>query len=95
MFDVVTTADFRLYQTIDHKGRGNVDTILTSILAVPFNRVLQVRLIKRGAGIYANEEEAFASLKQLATIEPRADYVAPLKEAYLRWKQLLHQQLNN
>lgn len=48
-----------------------------------------------GAGIYANEEEAFASLKQLATIEPRADYVAPLKEAYLRWKQLLHQQLNN
>lgn len=48
-----------------------------------------------GAGIYANEEEAFASLKQLATIEPRADYVAPLKESYLRWKQLLQQQLNN
>ena len=48
-----------------------------------------------GAGLYANEDEAFASLTQLATIEPREDYAAPLKEAYQRWKQLLQQQLNS
>ena len=46
-----------------------------------------------GAGIYANEDEAFASLKQLATIEPRKDYEAPLKEAYQRWKEILNQTL--
>ena len=43
-----------------------------------------------GAGLYANEDEAFASLKQLATIEPRMDYVAPLKEAYEHWKTILN-----
>ena len=48
-----------------------------------------------GAGVYANEDEAFASLKQLATIEPRMDYVASVKEAYQQWKHLLQQQLNN
>ena len=42
-----------------------------------------------GAGIYANEDEAFAALKQLATIEPRMDYLAPLKEAYEQWKTKL------
>ena len=42
-----------------------------------------------GAGIYASEDEAFASLRQLATIEPRKDYEAPLKEAYHRWKEIL------
>ena len=42
-----------------------------------------------GAGIYSSEEEAFASLKQLATIKPRENYMAPLKEAYERWKQVL------
>ena len=46
-----------------------------------------------GVGIYANEDEAFASLKQLATIAPRKDYEAPLKEAYHRWKELLNQKL--
>lgn len=46
-----------------------------------------------GAGIYANEDEAFTSLRQLATIEPRKDYTAPLKEAYRRWKQILENQL--
>ena len=45
-----------------------------------------------GAGIYANEGEAFASLKQLATIAPRKDYEAPLQEAYQRWKTLLSKQ---
>ena len=47
-----------------------------------------------GAGIYANEDEAFASLRQLATIEPRDDYQAPLKEAYQHWKNVLQQQFN-
>ena len=46
-----------------------------------------------GAGIYANEDEAFASLKQLATIEPREDYVAPLQEAYHRWSLLLKSEI--
>jgi len=48
-----------------------------------------------GAGIYANEDEAFASLKQLTTIQPRKDYMAPLKEAYQCWKGILQQQLNS
>lgn len=42
-----------------------------------------------GAGIYANEDEAFASLKQIATIEPCADLAAPIAEAYSRWKFVL------
>ena len=42
-----------------------------------------------GADIYASEDEAFASLRQLATIEPHKDYQAPLQEAYARWKSLL------
>lgn len=45
-----------------------------------------------GAGIYTNEDEAFASLKQLATIVPRKDYEAPLQEAYNRWKEILEKQ---
>ena len=46
-----------------------------------------------GAGIYANEDEAFASLKQLATIVPRKDNKAPLQEAYQCWKEILNQNL--
>ena len=46
-----------------------------------------------GANIYANEDEAFASLKQLATIAPSKDYEAPLKETYHRWKEILNQNL--
>ena len=47
-----------------------------------------------GAGIYASEDEAFASLRQLATIEPRKDYESPLQEAYARWKSLLNTKNN-
>lgn len=43
-----------------------------------------------GAGLYANENEAFASLHQLAIIEPRKDDVPALEEAYHHWKQTLH-----
>lgn len=39
-----------------------------------------------GAGIYANPEEAFATLKLLQTIEPSAQDVPAYKEAYARWK---------
>ena len=42
-----------------------------------------------GADIYSSEDEAFASLKQLAIIEPCTDIVAPLTEAYGRWKSKL------
>ena len=46
-----------------------------------------------GAGIYSNEDEAFASLKQLDTITPHKDLEAPLQEAYRRWKEILNQNL--
>lgn len=39
-----------------------------------------------GAGIYANPEEAFATLKLLQTIEPSAQDVPAYQEAYARWK---------
>ncbi|MCM1405076.1 MAG: hypothetical protein NC210_01480, partial [[Clostridium] fimetarium] len=41
-----------------------------------------------GAGIYASPKEAFASLRQLAVIEPPKDR-APYLEAYARWKAIL------
>lgn len=48
-----------------------------------------------GAGLYANEDEAFASLKQLATIEPRTDYADLLNESYMHWKEILRKQSSN
>ena len=42
-----------------------------------------------GAGIYANPEEAFATLKLLQTIEPCAQDVPAYQEAYARWKAML------
>ena len=42
-----------------------------------------------GSGIYANENEAFAPLHQLATVEPRKDYMNPLNDTYQHWKSLL------
>ena len=47
-----------------------------------------------GAGIYANEDEAFASLRCLAVVEPSND-TAPYREAYLRWKEILLKQSGN
>ena len=41
-----------------------------------------------GAGIYKSPKEAFASLRQLAVIEPPTDR-APYLEAYARWKNIL------
>lgn len=40
-----------------------------------------------GAGIYSSAEEAFSTLTKLDTIEPVAEWKAPLEEAYLRWKR--------
>ncbi|MDE7386651.1 MAG: carbohydrate kinase [Muribaculaceae bacterium] len=45
-----------------------------------------------GAGIYADNNEAFSSLKVLKVIEPAADRT-PYLEAYARWKSVLKQQL--
>lgn len=42
-----------------------------------------------GAGIYASNKEAFASLEKLAVIEPETDKKDQYREAYLRWKDLL------
>lgn len=41
-----------------------------------------------GAGIYADNNEAFGSLKLLARVEPAADRT-PYLEAYARWKEVL------
>lgn len=41
-----------------------------------------------GAGIYADNKEAFSSLKLLEVIEPAADR-SPYLEAYARWKKIL------
>ena len=40
-----------------------------------------------GAGIYASNNEAFASLEKLAVIEPEAQRKDEYREAYLRWKE--------
>ncbi|MBO7467434.1 MAG: carbohydrate kinase [Bacteroidaceae bacterium] len=42
-----------------------------------------------GAGIYANHDEAFATLERLAYVEPDAANVAAYREAYERWKSYL------
>ncbi|MDR0794850.1 MAG: carbohydrate kinase [Tannerella sp.] len=39
-----------------------------------------------GAGIYASNNEAFASLEQLAVIEPETERKEEYREAYMRWK---------
>ncbi|MDR0833607.1 MAG: carbohydrate kinase [Candidatus Symbiothrix sp.] len=42
-----------------------------------------------GAGIYASNKEAFASLEKLAVIEPEVSEKAQYQEAYERWKNNL------
>ena len=42
-----------------------------------------------GCGIYRNQEEAFATLKELAIIEPDVKKTADCKAAYERWKAVL------
>ncbi|MDE7376850.1 MAG: carbohydrate kinase [Muribaculaceae bacterium] len=46
-----------------------------------------------GAGIYADNNEAFGSLKLIQTIEPAADRT-PYLEAYARWKDYLKKELS-
>jgi xylulokinase len=42
-----------------------------------------------GAGIYASNKEAFASLEKLAVIEPEVSETEQYQEAYQRWKRFL------
>lgn len=42
-----------------------------------------------GAGIYKDNNEAFATLDKLAVIEPKACDLSQYAEAYARWKELL------
>jgi xylulokinase len=42
-----------------------------------------------GAGIYANADEAFASLEKLQVIEPKQADREAYAEAYARWKEIL------
>ncbi|MDQ8203087.1 FGGY family carbohydrate kinase [Pelagicoccus sp. SDUM812003] len=44
-----------------------------------------------GAGVYGSLEEAFSSLKQVGTIEPKS---GAYSEAYERWKSALHAKLS-
>lgn len=46
-----------------------------------------------GAGIYKDHDEAFATLKKLAVIEPDSRNEAAYKEAYERWKAVLKKEL--
>lgn len=43
-----------------------------------------------GAGIYASNDEAFASLKKLLVVEPESQKVSQYEEAYQRWKALIN-----
>lgn len=42
-----------------------------------------------GADIYKNQDEAFASLKKLAVVEPKENEILPTVEAYQRWKSFV------
>ncbi len=48
-----------------------------------------------GAGIYKDNNEAFASLKKIEVIEPDAAKQAQYLEAYNRWKSILLKQIEN
>ncbi len=43
-----------------------------------------------GAGIYSSNEEAFASLTKVAVIEPETEHITQYREAYEKWKSLIH-----
>lgn len=42
-----------------------------------------------GLGIYASNDEAFASLKKLSVVAPEANKASQYKEAYEKWKSLI------
>ena len=46
-----------------------------------------------GAGIYANADEAFASLEKLQVIEPDAAHRAEYQAAYAAWKATLEKNI--
>ncbi|MCQ2072258.1 MAG: carbohydrate kinase [Bacteroidaceae bacterium] len=47
-----------------------------------------------GAGIYKNNDEAFASLEKIRVIEPDTRRVPQYEEAYARWKRILNMYMN-
>ncbi len=46
-----------------------------------------------GAGIYADSDEAFATLDRSEVVEPKVADIPAYKEAYARWKELLERSL--
>jgi xylulokinase len=46
-----------------------------------------------GAGIYADHQEAFATLEKLQVIEPKAADRAAYADAYARWKDTLNKNI--
>ena len=46
-----------------------------------------------GAGLYKTPLDAFASLKKLETLTPKADQAEACRQAYNRWFEMLKRQL--
>lgn len=47
-----------------------------------------------GAGIYKTEQEAFASLKKIEVVQPKANEVQPTAEAYQLWSKKLNREIS-
>ena len=47
-----------------------------------------------GAGVYKTADEAFSTLTLLESVEPVADWKAPLDDAYARWKNEVEKSIN-
>ncbi len=48
-----------------------------------------------GCGIYADHDEAFATLRKLAVIEPNEALQTQYRQAYAEWKGILEQGANS
>lgn len=48
-----------------------------------------------GAGLYKSEDEAFASLEKLESVEPVEEWKEALESAYQAWKKELQRSMNN
>jgi xylulokinase len=47
-----------------------------------------------GAGIFSSQEEAFAGLERIKTVEPSEDLRQPLLDAYGKWEELLKKKIS-
>jgi xylulokinase len=87
---------------------GNANMFLSPLFAEVFATVTQatVQLYNTdgsqgaargagiGAGVYKSTEEAFVGLEPVKTIEPNEKLSSAYSQAYVRWEEVLKQQLN-